>query len=240
MKGKMLFLVIIVVIILAAYFYVRPVKPLLSISDAYNASVGSIVPINVNITRSPGCVSWNLNLTWDPYYVTIANGTPPFTGAPPLQVREGPLFTGRNATTFMYFLTVDLKAGNLYVSDLFTQPNVYAVGDGTIFILNFTVIRAGSSTIEFNSAAPNNTGSVIGNAQNLIMDHDEANGLITNEGPPPTWATADFQTMLIYEEVGVLGVASVVIYVYANPRPPRAAKRRAESEPVIEPEDQVT
>jgi hypothetical protein len=241
LKRKFLFLAIVIVLVLAAYFYVRPVKPLLSMSKAYNAGVGSTALINVTISNSPGCSSWNLNLTWDPYYVTITQGAPPTPGGPPLQVREGPLIVARNSSTFMYFMIIDLENGQLYVSDLFTNsnPQVYAAGDGVIFTLNFTVIRAGTSTIQFSSAGTNATGSIIGNAQNTIMDHDEVNGLITNEGPPPAWASTGFQTMLIYGEVGVLGVASVIIYVYANPRPPKAEKKKADFEPVIDTEDQA-
>lgn len=242
MKRKFLFLVLVIVLVIAAYVYVRPVKPLLTISKAYNAGVGSTVPMNVTISNSPGCASWNLNLTWDPYYVTIKQGDPPFANGPPLEVREGPLFVARNSTTSFYFLIVDLQNGQLYVSDLFItmKPQVFASGDGVIFTLNFTVIRAGTSTVQFNSAGTDATGSIIGDSNNLIMDHIEANGLITDQGPPPAWASTDFQTMLIYGEVGVLGVASVIIYVYANPRPPKAVRRKAEFEPVIDTEDQAS
>lgn len=241
LKRKFLFLALVIVIVIAAYLYARPAKPLISISKAYNVGVGSTVPMNITISNSPGCASWNLNLTWDPYYVTIKQGDPPFLNGPPIEVREGPLFVARNSTTSMYFLTVDLQNGVLYVSDLFisTNPQVFASGDGVILTINFTMIRAGISTVQFNSAGENATGSIIGNAQNLIMDHNEANGLISDEGPPPAWASTDFQTMLIYGEVGVLSVASVIIYIYANPKPTKAARKRAEFEPVIDPEDQT-
>lgn len=236
----MLFLILVAMLVLVTYIYVRPVKPVLSIDRVYNAGeTGSTVLVNVTLSNVESCTTWGLNLTWDPYYLQLTRGLPPFPNGPPFEVREGPFFTTQNSTSFLYFSSIDLERGEMVVIDIFTVPGVYATGSGVIFTLNFTVVRAGTSAIEFNPPTQNLTQSAIGDKNNKDVEHDEVSGLVTNEGPPPVWASTDFDTMLIYGEVGLLGLASLIIYVYANPRQPKLARKRIDYQPEIDPEDQT-
>jgi len=241
LKRKLLYLVLVVVLILAAYFYLRPSQAVLSVDKIYNVNqLGSNVTVNVTLTKVSTCSGWELNLTWDPYYLNVTMGQPPYVGGPPVEVREGPFFKTINASTIMIFNELDFNRGVMIVADFFTPgTNKFVNGTGVILAINFTVVRLGTSTIELNPPSLNVTQSVVADQGNKVLDHVDVNGLVTNEGPPPQWASADFATTLIYGEVGVLGVASVVIYVYANPRPPKAEKKRGEFEPVIDPEDQT-
>lgn len=239
MKRKLLFLLLITIAIIAIYFYVRPIKPLLSVGNVYNANeVGSTVQVNVTLSNIPTCSTWGINITWDPYYVQLTNGTPPFEGGPPFEVREGEFFAARNSSTFLYFNEINLVKGQMIVIDLFTTQGVYVSGSGVIFTLNFTIVRLGTSAVELNPPTENLTQSAVGDRYNKDVDHDELNGTITNNGPPPIWATADFQNKLIYGELGALGLASLFVYVYANPRQPKALKRRVDFQPTIDPQDQ--
>ncbi len=228
------------IVVLVIYFYARPVKPTLTVDRVYNAGeTGSTVLVNVTLSNVESCTTWGLNLTWDPYYLQLTRGTAPFAGGPPLEVREGPFFTAQNSTTFLYFSAIDLVKGEIVVIDLFTASGVYVTGSGVIFMLNFTMVHAGTSAIELNPPTPNLTQSAIGDQNNMNVEHDEVNGLVTNEGSPPVWASTDFQAMLIYGEVGVLGLASLIVYAYASPRQPKSARKRAEFEPIIDAEDQA-
>ncbi len=242
MKRKLLFLVLAVLLILAAYLYLRPTQAVLSVDKIYNVSeAGSTVLVNFTLTKVSTCSGWQIKLTWDPYYLNVTSGQPPYVGGPPVEVREGPFFKTVNASTIMVFNEMNFSKGVMIVADFFAPGSAKFVnGTGVILAINFTVVRVGTSTIELNPPSAGVTQSVVADQGNTIMDHNEVNGLITNEGPPPpAWASTGFQTMLIYGEVGVLGVASVIIYVYANPRPPKAEKKRAEFEPVIDTEDQT-
>ena len=239
MKRKMLFLVLITIAIVAMYVYVRPVKPLLSVSNVYNATeVGSTVLVNVTLSNVPSCMTFGLNITWDPYYLQLTRGTPPFPGGPPFEVREGEFFAAKNSTTFLFFSSLDPVKGEIRVIDIFTSSGEYVTGSGVIFTLNFTILRAGTSAVELNPPTKNYTQSAIGDKDNRNVDHDEVNGTVTIEGPPPAWASTDFQTKLIYGELGALGLASLLVYVYVNPRQPKALKRRADFQPTIDPQDQ--
>ena len=239
MKRKLVFLVAIAIAILGIYLYVRPVKPLLSVSNVYDAKqVGSTVQVNVTLTNIPSCSTWGINLTWDPYYLQLKNGTPPFAGGPPFEVREGEFFTARNSTTFLYFTEINLVKGQILVIDLFTTPGIYVTGSGVIFTLNFTILRVGTSAVELNPPTENLTESAVGDMNNYNVAHDEANGTVTDNGPPPIWTTADFQTRLIFGELGALALASLLVYVYVNPRQPKTMKRRADFQPTIDPQDQ--
>lgn len=239
MKRKLLFLVLITIAIIAIYIYVQPVKPLLSVSNVYNTSeVGSTIQVNVTLSNIPSCSTWGINLTWDPYFLQLTRGTPPFENGPPFEVREGEFITARNSTTFLYFNEINLVKGEIVVIDLFTTQGVYVSGSGVIFTLNFTILRVGTSAVELNPPTVNLTESAVGDMNNMNVAHEEANGTVTNNGPPPVWATADFQTKLIYGELGTLGLASLLVYVYVNPRQPKILKRRADFQPTIDPQDQ--
>jgi hypothetical protein len=239
LKRKMLFLVLITIAIIAIYVYLRPVKPLLSVGNVYNASeVGSTVLVNVTLSNVPSCSTWGLNITWDPYYLRLTRGAPAFEGGPPLEAREGEFFAAKNSTTFLYFGSINLVKGEIVVVDIFTTAGVYAIGSGVIFTLNFTILRVGTSAVELNPPTESLSQSAIGDKDNKDVDHYEVNGIITKDGPPPMWASTDFQTMLIYGELGTLGLASLLVYVYVNPKPPRSVKRRADFQPTIDPQDQ--
>ena len=241
MKRKLLFLVLAVVLILAAYLYLRPAQAVLSVDRVYNVNeVGSTVLVNFTLSKVSSCSGWQIDLTWDPYYLNVTQGQPPYVGGPPVEVREGPFFKTVNASKILVFNEMDFEKGVLVVADFFAPGSgKFVNGTGVILTINFTVVRLGTSTIELNPPSAGVTQSVVADQGNKILDHLEVNGLVTNDGPPPQWASTDFATTLIYGEVGVLGVASVIIYVYANPKPPKAEKKRAEFEPVIDPEDQA-
>ena len=239
MKRKMLFLVLITIAVIAIYVYVRPVKPVLSVGNVYNATeVGSTVLVNVTLSNVPSCSTWGLNITWDPYYLRLTRGAPAFEGGPPLEAREGEFFAAKNSTTFLYFGSINLVKGEIVVVDIFTTAGVYAIGSGVIFTLNFTILRVGTSAVELNPPTESLSQSAVGDKDNKDVDHYEVNGIITKDGPPPMWATTDFQTSLIYGELGTLGLASLLVYVYVNPKPPRSVKRRADFQPTIDPQDQ--
>lgn len=113
-----------------------------------------------------------------------------------------------------------------------------ASGTGVILTINFTVVKVGTTTIETRPPSTLWNQSLIADSSNHLVDHAEAYGLITSEGPPPVWTSADFQTTTITGEVVVLGVASAVIYQRRHPRPPKHERRKAELQPVVVPEDQ--
>jgi hypothetical protein len=241
LKRKLLFLVLAVVLILAAYLYLRPTQAVLSVDKIYNVSeAGSTVLVNFTLTKVSTCSGWQIKLTWDPYYLNVTSGQPPYVGGPPVEVREGPFFKTVNASTIMVFNEMNFSKGVMIVADFFTTGSgKFVNGTGVILSINFTAVHVGTSTIELNPPSAGVTESIVADQGNKILDHVDVNGLVTNDGPPPQWASADFAITLIYGEVGVLGVASVIIYVYANPKPPKAEKKRAEFEPVIDTEDQT-
>lgn len=228
MKRKMLFLVLVAIIAVGAYLYLKPAKPVLSADRVYNVTgIGETVPINVTLSDVPGTSGWNMRLTWDPYFVRLSG------------VEEGPFFRSRNMTSLYHVLSIDYEQGEMIVADVFLAENIFVQGTGVILTVNFTTVRVGSSTIEF-TAPGNGTQAVIGDASNLhALDHVEVYGLISNEGPPPIWASTDFQSTLIIGELAVLSLASGIIYWRAHPRPPKLMRRREELQPKLDPEDQL-
>lgn len=229
MKRKLLFLVLIAFIVIVAYFYLRPPETVLSADRVYNVTQkGEVVPVNVTLSNVPGCSGWNMRLTWDPDYLQ------------PTGITEGPFFQTLNMSSFFHITSLDYANGEMIIADVFMAKETYVQGTGVILTVNFTTVRVGASTIEFHSPVPNGTAVSLGDAQNqFAIDHVEVDGLISNEAPPPVWASTDFQNTLIVAEVAVLSLASGAIYLRVHPRPPRVAKRREELRPIVDPEDQT-
>lgn len=227
MKRKLLFVVIAVLISVLAYLYLRPAEPILSGDRVYDVTgVGETVLVNVTLTNVPGCSGWNMKLTWDPYYIQLSG------------VEEGPFFKTRNISSLFHVTSVDHAMGKMILADVFLAKDVFVQGTGVILTVNFTTVRVGTSTIEFGSPS-GGTQASLGDATNeFTIDHVEVAGLISNEGPPPIWASTDFQSTLIIGEVAALGLASGIVYLRAHPRPPRIVKKREEQQPTIYPQDQ--
>ena len=152
--------------------------PILSI-DKVVAEVGDTVLVNITLSNVPSCGGWLVNLVWDPYYVTLTPGPPPSPGAPPYEVIEGPFMKDAGPTRGLIFDTMDDANGNMIVGDLFVSSTGNASGTGIIMIMNFTAIRAGTTTIEMRPLSSAENQSIVADASNHYVDHIEVNGLIT-------------------------------------------------------------
>ncbi len=113
-------------------------------------------------------------------------------------------------------------------------------GTGVVLVMNFTIVHPGTTTIEFRPPFPNTNQSIVvdPSQQPQKIGHIEVNGLITDQGPPANWTGAGFQETTIATEVIVLAAATYVVYLRTHPRPPKSARRKAELQPLIDPEDQ--
>lgn len=243
MKKKILVLLLAVVLIAAmAYLYTRPTLPVLSIDKVYNATnVGDTVLVNATLSNVPGCGGWMIALVWDPYIAKLTTGGPNFAqpafGGPTVGLFEGPFLRDAGATHFIVN-SADNEKGMAILGVVFATVGQTASGTGVVLAMNFTIVHAGTTAIKMLPPFASVNHSLVVDAKNKGLDHAEANGLITEKGPPPIWASVDFQNTLIAGELVVLLAASGSIYWRTHPRPPKSLKRKAELQPVIEPEDQ--
>jgi len=229
LKRKMLFLVLIALLAVVLYLYLRPPTPILSADQVYNVTeVGQTVPINFTMTNMPGVNGWNMRVTWDPNYLQ------------PAAVEEGPFFQTAASKSFFGITSEDKEIGEMIVADVFLTRGDNVQGTGVILIVNFTTVQVGTSTIELHAPGENGTDVVIGDAQNLnLVGHIEVDGLISNEGSPPVWASTDFQSTIILGEIAVLTAVSGILYLRTHPRQLRVTKsKRVDLQPVLDPEDQ--
>jgi len=244
LRTKALFLVLVIIIAVFAYLYLRPQQPVLSIDKVYDVTeVGETVVINVTLSSVPACGGWMLDLVWDPYIVNLTTGGPnstlPISGGLPVVIIEGPFLKKAGSTLFV-INSANNTRGEAVVASIVSSQGEGARGTGMILMLNFTIVHVGTTTIEMKPPSPTVLNqSFIVDATNHPIEHIEINGLITEKEPPPFWAGTDFQNTLIVGEVVVLLAASAIVYQRTHPRPPKSVKRRAELQPVIEPEDQV-
>lgn len=241
MKRKAFILTVIIIIAVLGYFYTRPTPPVLSVDKIYNVdTVGETVLVNVTLSNVPECYLWMMDVAWDPYILQLTvggpNSTRPSDGGPPVVMIEGPFMKDKQLTFFIINFANN-KNGIAEVGCLFTSQGQYASGTGVIMMMNFTVVRVGTTSIEMRPPTIAYNQSLIENAKELPVDHVEVSGLVTDKDPPPVWANADFQNTLVYGEVIVLAVASGIIYM--RTRPPPSLKRKAELQPIVDPEDQA-
>lgn len=239
MKGKLLFMLFVIIIAVITYFYVSPTAPVLAIDKIYNVTeAGRTVLVNVTLINVNALGSWMMDLVWDPTMIRLTTGGPnsiqPAAGGPPVELIEGPFMKNAGETRFICNF-VDHETGETVVLVVFSNLASSASGSGVILIMNFTVVQAGTTTIEMRPVKPASNQSIVASTSNKLIDHVEVSGLITKEGPPPLWESIDFQNTIIAGEVAVLGTASVVVYLRVHPRP---ARKRTMLQPTIDPEDQ--
>jgi len=240
LKRKMLVLLLVVLITVMAYLYARPTPPVLSIDKVYDVTkVGDTVLVNVTLNNVPSCGGWIMVLVWDPTIVRLTTGGPdsvrPVLG-PSVVVTEGPFLKTKGTTRFI-INSADNINGMIVMGDGFPAGGS-VTGTGVIVGLNFTIVNVGTTTIETRPPGTSVSQTLLVDESNHPVDHVEVYGLITNEGTPPTWTSAEFQNTTIAAEVVILGAASAVIYWRRHPRPPKSERRRAELQPVLESEDQ--
>jgi hypothetical protein len=243
-KAILVLLLFIILVGVLAYFYLRPQLPSLSIDKVYNINqTGQTILVNVTMNNVPACAGWFLYLAWNPSIITLTTGGPNFTypaeGGPPVGLFDGPFLKSAGTTTFVV-MSADNEKGETFVGEVFPGGTQSASGTGVILMMNFTILQVGITTIEMKSPTPATSNqSVVIDPQNHLVDHTESNGLITAKGPPPVWASTDFQYPLISGEVVILAAATGIVYLRTHPRPPKSARRRAELQPTIDPEDQA-
>jgi hypothetical protein len=242
LKRKALTLVLVAVILVLVYLYVVPPPTLLSMDSVHNVTeVGQTVLVNATLSNVPGCYQWVILLAWDPYIaqvtIGVPNGTLPAGQTIPVGIFEGPFMQDVDPTHFIINYLDNIN-GRAVLGCYFQSLGVEASGSGVIFQVNFTIVHVGTTTLEIQPPFTTENQSLVVNGQNLRVGHSDANGLITDQGPSPTWTDAGFQETVIGSEILILAVASSVVYLSTHKRPPKSLRRKAELQPVIEPEDQ--
>jgi hypothetical protein len=244
-KALGILLLFVVIIGVLVYFYLRPQQPVLSVQKTYDATeAGKTVLVDVSVSNVQSLAQWSLNLTWDPEMIRLTTGGPnfpiPATGGPPVGLFEGPFLRSSGSTIFVVNSADNEKGETIMGALAATASELGATGSGVILVMNFTIIKVGTTTIEMSPPFPSITNqSVLMNIQGNVIDHTETNGLVTEKGPPPMWASTDFQYPLIGGEIVVLTLATGIVYLRTHPRPPKSARRKAELQPVIDAEDQA-
>lgn len=240
MKGKVLILLLVTLTATMAYLYTRPVPAAIRIDKVYNVTnAGDTILVNATLSDVSNCAGWMLNLAWDPTVVNITSGntTYPADGGPPVEIIEGS-FLKITGPTYFIVNSVDQEKGEATIGGLFKNKDAFTSGTGVIFAINFTIIKPGITTVELRPPYELANMSVVWNPQTQLISHDDINGLITQEGPPPAWVSADFQNTTIVAEVAVLATASYTVYSLTHRRPPKAQRRKAELQPIFDPEDE--
>jgi hypothetical protein len=242
LKRKALALLLVVIVVVLVYLYVLPPPTVLSIDSAYNVTeVGQTVLLNATLSNVPSCGEWVVGLAWDPYIAQITTGVPNGTltaaGGSSVGIFEGPFLKDVAPTRFIINY-VDNVNGKAFLGAFFASSGLGASGSGVIFTMNFTIVHVGTTTVEVQPPSSGENQSVVETAQMNNVPHSDVDGLITNQGPPPTWTKATFQETVIASEIFLLAVASSVVYWRTHRRPPKSARRKAETQPVIDPQDQ--
>jgi hypothetical protein len=243
-KALGILLLFVVIIGVLVYFYLRPQQPVLSVQKIYDATeVGQTILVNVSVNNANALAQWSLNLTWDPEIIRLTTGGPDFTipamGGPPVGLFEGPFLRSTGSTIFVVNSADNEKGETVMGALAATASELGATGSGVILVMNFTVLKVGTTTIDMSPPFPSITNqSVLMNIQGNVIDHAETNGLVTEKGSPPIWASTDFQYPVIGGEVVVLASATGIVYLRTHPRPPKSARRKAELQPMIDAEDQ--
>jgi hypothetical protein len=166
--------------------------PTLEIDRVYNMTeAGQTVMVNVTLRNVPstiGCFGWQFKLTWDSSVARLTTDGPdsvqPFSGGPSVVLVEGP-FLKCAGRTKLIANSVDNDQGEAVLGSVLLDQGKNASGTGVVLMMNFTIVKPGTTAMELSSPTPFFNQSIVADASNRMMDHVDINGWITErkEGP---------------------------------------------------------
>lgn len=214
-------------------------SPVLSITSTYNLTQQySTFLVNITVSDVTKLNLWLVNLTFDPEHIQITTGGnkgiqyPRKTG-PFYNIFEGDFI--KNVSSTYFFISsaqggkISNETGELYGLACMASTGG-ASGSGVLAIINFTLLRVGTSQI-------NITGSVLQSVDGSSITHSVVNGVVSDKPPPappvpPIWTQTWFHGTLI--AVGVV-VGVVGIYKkFGKKIKQRRLSIARESEPIYE------
>lgn len=216
MKGKLLacMLLMIAIIIPAATWQLLPSGPTVSITKLYNLNLQPRQTIKVDIIVSDvsdlaGC---RINLAWDPNVLKVTTGEgwkDPITRIR-YSVYEGPFLKSFSNSTMFLINDVNNEAGNITaIFNFFTSPGIDASGTGAIATINFTCVQPGNTAIRI--TGPTKGHSYLQNSVGDQILHQDIDGLVTAEGPPPIWVELWFQATVGVVILEIIVLALVIL-----------------------------
>lgn len=166
--------------------------PTLEIDRVYNMTeAGQTVMVNVTLRNVPstiGCSGWGFKLTWDSSVAKLTTNGPdavqPASGGPSVVLTEGPFLKSVGATVFVAD-SVDNDQGEAVLGCMLLDLRNNASGTGVILMMNFTIVKPGTTALELGSPSPYFNQSGVGDASNHWMDHVDINGWITERKEEP-------------------------------------------------------
>ena len=216
MKKKISLIIILLLIVLAVLwiFWPRP-PPAIAISHIYSVTPGQTIEVEITISNVCDLSGWAVDLAWDPYILEVTTGDPegvtPIGSTISYNIYEGPFLKSIRPTSFLVN-EVNNEHGEIrFLSAIYLEQGENPSGSGVLATINFTCIRAGTTTIEI-------TESIIQDGTGQSISHTIKSGLVTENEPPPIWTNLWFQTNVIIVEVIVLTVVSSVI-IFKRKRP---------------------
>lgn len=183
MKRKAVALLLVVVVVVLTYIYTAPPTTVLSIDAVYNVDhVGQTVLLTATLKNVPSVGKWIVIVSWDPYIAQVTtgvpNGTEPAGGGASYGIIEGP-FLKDVAPTYFVMNYLDNQNGNALIGCLFKSSGAQISGTGVIFMMNFTILHPGTTTIELTPPFAGENESLVLDSSHSMISHMDVNGLIT-------------------------------------------------------------
>jgi hypothetical protein len=171
---------------------VDQILPTLEIDRVYNMmEAGQTVIVNVTLRNVPstiGCGGWALKLTWNPDIAKLT--TEVHQGPIPenqyVVLTEGPFLKSVGPTYFIVNYA-DNDIGEAVLGSVlpYSYQGKNASGTGVILMMNFTIVKPGTTALELGSLSPSFNQSIVVDAGNHMMDHVDINGWITERKEEP-------------------------------------------------------
>jgi hypothetical protein len=195
--------------------------PTLAVSKVYEMNeVGTTFRVNITVANVDNMRQWMVCLKWDPTILNVTTGdthgwyykrTKTY-----YNVYKGSLMNSSASTFWMN--GINLTEGSITALTSFFNSESYGVkGSGVIAVINFTLLRVGTSII-------NVTSSDLQHPRLVSFDNwAVVNGLVTDQPPPPWWMDPGFQMTVLAVAVAVT-VPSVTIFTLTRKPVPTEAQ----------------
>jgi len=224
-KKLLLFIVLIITIIIVAIVPSEPWRtrlPTVSVTSVYNITEqDTTFIVNITVTDVTNLYMWIINMSWDPTIVKITTGDPNGLkkGGIYYNVYEGPFMRSVRGTRGLLVSKINNTDGTIKsLSCAYSTTGSGASGSGVLAMINFTLLKKGTTTIDINGPSVKYPGlCVLQDSAGNEMAIEVVDGTVSEGGPPLFSIQFWFIATVIGVIVIILEVAALVMLFRRKP-----------------------
>jgi hypothetical protein len=208
-------------------------NPRVIVSQLYNFQEppGTTFLVHINVSDVTDLTGFAMNLSWNPEIIRLSEGDPKGI-VPLLNTTKFNVYLGDFLNT-TYWGIESISNDKGWIKYLWGARATGTVsGSGVLAILNFTLIKTGTTKIEITGISNISPGKCMLISRNQEIAHDEIDGIVSNQPPPSPefWQEPWFQIVIAI----IIIVIAIAIVIRWGKQKIRIKRRTTSDEPIYE------